>query len=460
MSNLLIYGSQTGQSKSIAEGIDGLVRESNLKCSLTSFDRMQVNDLETVKNAFLIVATTGDGDMPDSCLKFFRDFRKTDWSSNHLSSMSFGLLALGDTNYSIFCGGGKTVESLLLSKGAKHLFKTICGDDAVGFEDQVEEFTNKVLNILKAAPLDSEPEESSVNGVVEKQQEQFYMLDRPFLYSCNELRPSEKCDFKNTSTLKLPIMPKPSMLFKFFSLPSQPQGENAYFGMASPLYFYTLKDIKRISGMESKKQTLLVQIQGEIDYQPGDSFSVVLPNDSEIVSELMERLHVSQIADIPMQRTCMVNSSKSSSSFNHIPEITTLRYIFLYCVDFASTPFKKAFFLLLSQYTHDETEFNDLLLLSSRQGTEKYNKLREEMLTLLDILNMFKNCHPPVERIIEHLPVLLPRPYSFASSPLENNNCFSFVFNVVEIGRTETRRDRKGWLLDGWNTTWGNFMIS
>ena len=450
MRNILIFGSQTGQSKSIAEGIHAVCIEANLKCSLTSFDRMQVKDLEAIKNAFLIVATTGDGDMPDSCLKFFRDFRKMDWSGNHLASLSFGLLALGDTNYSNFCGGGKAVESLLLAKGARYLFKTIYGDDAVGFEDQVDEFTTNVLNILKAAPLmkDNEVFSSHEEDKV-SQDDRFHLLDHPFLYGCNEFRPSEKSIVKNTGNLKLPIMPKSSMLIKFFSLPSQPQGDNAYFGMASPLYFYPLKEINRISGQESKKCTLLVQIEGEIDYQPGDSFSVVLPNNAEMVGRLLERLQVAHIADIPMQRSCLVNSSKSGSSFNHIPEITTLRYIFLYCVDFASMPFKKAFFLLLSQYAHDEADFNELLLLSSRQGAEKYNKLREEMLTLEDILNLFKSCHPPVERIIENLPILLPRPYSFASSPLESNKCFSFVYNVVNIDQTERRRIRKG-VATGW----------
>jgi sulfite reductase alpha subunit-like flavoprotein len=38
----------------------------------------------------------------------------------------------------------------------------------------------------------------------------------------------------------------------------------------------------------------------------------------------------------------------------------------------------------------------------------------------LELLETFPSCHPPVEAIIEHLPPLLPRPYSISSSPLSD----------------------------------------
>ena len=341
--------------------------------------------------------------------------------------------------------------------GASHIYDTIYADDVTGQEEQVELFSSRIWCYIENLKEGKNLPDQITNGVgklsVEPsgdQSNRLAVFDKPFAFIGADYRPiNNENSFVQPADLKVPAKPKTFLSLNFCHLPNQPQGDNVYFGMASEMKYLKVLSIEKLSGPGSTKTSLLVTIEGEFDYQPGDSFSTVLPNDPDIVDRLLKRLKVGHLANVPVERSTIAGSSKSESAFSYIPKISTLRYIFAYCLDIASMPFKKAFFRMLADYASEESEYEQLLKLSSRQGAEEYNKLRERMLTLLDILNMFKSCNPPVERLVENLQLLLPRPYSFASSPLCDKNTFSFVFNVVNIPEGDNRKGRQG-VATGW----------
>jgi len=71
---------------------------------------------------------------------------------------------------------------------------------------------------------------------------------------------------------------------------------------------------------------------------------------------------------------------------------------------------------VLCEHTSNDVEKRYLDFLVSRQGSEVYiERGRGSNLCLLDILMTFPSCNPPIERVIEQLPRLQPRPYSVAS---------------------------------------------
>jgi methionine synthase reductase len=114
----------------------------------------------------------------------------------------------------------------------------------------------------------------------------------------------------------------------------------------------------------------------------------------------------------------------------------------------------QAFLRLLAEYTADDSEKQKLLQLSSRQGSSDFeNSVRLPGLSLLDILLTYPSCLPPVEVMIEHLPRLIPRAYSIASSPLESKESFTIAFNVISFSKEEGRKYSRlgvctGWLLN------------
>ncbi len=71
---------------------------------------------------------------------------------------------------------------------------------------------------------------------------------------------------------------------------------------------------------------------------------------------------------------------------------------------------------MLSEHTSNAGERRYLDFLVSRQGSDVYlDRVRGSNLSLLDILMTFPSCNPPIEKLIEQLPRLQPRPYSVSS---------------------------------------------
>ncbi|XP_023717466.1 methionine synthase reductase isoform X3 [Cryptotermes secundus] len=95
------------------------------------------------------------------------------------------------------------------------------------------------------------------------------------------------------------------------------------------------------------------------------------------------------------------------------------------------------FLRILASHTEDPTERHRLEELCSKEGSAHYSKfIVEARTTLLDLLETFPTCCPPVEMLVEHLPRLQARPYSVASSPLQKSRGCSelhFVYTLVKF---------------------------
>lgn len=146
----ILYGSQTGQAKAIAEEIHEFSEQhgldSNLFC-LSLTEKKFTLEKETL--VVFVVSTTGEGDPPDTMCKFFRRLKKKTLPSNHLENCRYALLALGDTNYTNFCNNGKNLDKRLLELGAQHFYDTGYADDAVGLELVVEPWMEGLWSALR-----------------------------------------------------------------------------------------------------------------------------------------------------------------------------------------------------------------------------------------------------------------------------------------------------------------------
>jgi len=88
------------------------------------------------------------------------------------------------------------------------------------------------------------------------------------------------------------------------------------------------------------------------------------------------------------------------------------------------------------EFTTDPGERRRLEELCSKQGSEEYMSLvRDHQVSFIDFITSFPSCVPSLSLLIENLPRLLPRPYSFSSSCLANPTDFSFVYTVVDSPR-------------------------
>ena len=70
---IILYGSQSGNSQDLAERLWKKTKSRNIVSTLSSFDNFNMDLLTSPGSLLLAVcSTTGQGDVPDNMLKFWK----------------------------------------------------------------------------------------------------------------------------------------------------------------------------------------------------------------------------------------------------------------------------------------------------------------------------------------------------------------------------------------------------
>lgn len=118
---VIVYGSQTGNAQDLAERIWRQAKHFNLQgVTLSSANNVDLNRLLDEKTLLVCVcSTTGQGDVPDNMMTFWRALmRKQLNSPTFLSSLLFSVIGLGDSSYDKYNFVAKKIYRRLLQLGA------------------------------------------------------------------------------------------------------------------------------------------------------------------------------------------------------------------------------------------------------------------------------------------------------------------------------------------------------
>lgn len=206
-----------------------------------------------------------------------------------------------------------------------------------------------------------------------------------------------------------------------------------------PIYYYDFRVQKSFGSGESLDA---------FDYEPGDSFGFYPKSSQDQVDHLSRRLSLDPSAFVKLSST--TTSPQIKAFFPQLfvvgeSIVVTVAEV-LERLDVHGLP-KKAVLRTLAEYCQDPLESAQLLFLSSRAGSDAYNRLRcEEKLSALLLLAAFDSLRPPLNVLVGILGPLQPRYYSccrkrekqkeigseFGS---DNSQFFNFqiVFNVVGV---------------------------
>jgi sulfite reductase (NADPH) flavoprotein alpha-component len=141
---LILYGSQTGSAEGLAKKVSKESVPQGFEPKLMEANACTLEQLAGAERLLLVTSTWGDGDAPDNAAGLLKVLSAPD--APKLEKLSFSVLALGDKNYSDFCGAGKKFDTALERLGAKRIHPRI--DCDLDFESAAKEWMAAVLPVL------------------------------------------------------------------------------------------------------------------------------------------------------------------------------------------------------------------------------------------------------------------------------------------------------------------------
>src|SRR5215207_6746993 len=114
----IAYGTETGNSKKLASEFAAQAKKQGIVPKLVGLDQYRLNDLPKEEFFLTIVSTQGEGEPPQAARKFYDHIHKNGF---RLEGVKYGVLALGDTAYPLFCKAGEDVDIQLGKLGGHRI---------------------------------------------------------------------------------------------------------------------------------------------------------------------------------------------------------------------------------------------------------------------------------------------------------------------------------------------------
>jgi len=170
----IVYGSQTGNGKRIAERLGRAAEAAGLATRVYASGNYPIKDLARERLLVVVVSTQGDGDPPDDARGFIEFLASR--RASKLEHLTYSVLALGDSSYPKFCETGRQVDERLAELGAKRLLDRV--DCDVDYETLATPWLDRVLS--GARETLGGPQVATVTRLRSAPAEPQYSREQPF----------------------------------------------------------------------------------------------------------------------------------------------------------------------------------------------------------------------------------------------------------------------------------------
>ena len=143
----IAYGSQTGNSESLSKKLAKTLTAKGHVPTVKDMAELTPGDLTSVGHLLIITSTYGDGEPPDNASGLHGALASPDGPA--LASLSYSVLALGDSNYPDFCKCGHDFDQRLASRGAQRIAPIVECD--VEYDEPFAAWMSQVEKALTAA---------------------------------------------------------------------------------------------------------------------------------------------------------------------------------------------------------------------------------------------------------------------------------------------------------------------
>lgn len=123
----IFVGTVYGNSLLVAEEAQNILSEQGHEVKLFEEGTLEAWQYYRQHYALVITSTTGQGDLPDNIRELFTGLRD---DIGYQPSLRYGIIALGDSSYDNFAGGGRQFNELLQEQHAQRIGEMLVIDGA------------------------------------------------------------------------------------------------------------------------------------------------------------------------------------------------------------------------------------------------------------------------------------------------------------------------------------------
>jgi sulfite reductase (NADPH) flavoprotein alpha-component len=145
----IAYGTESGNSKKIANLFASRAKQEGIHAKIVSLDQYRLTDLPKEEYFLTVISTQGEGEPPASAKKFYDHIHQNGFN---LPKLKYGVLALGDTSYPMFCKAGEDVDLQLGHLGGERILDIQRCD--VDFETDAHNWMNVAIQKISGNQSD------------------------------------------------------------------------------------------------------------------------------------------------------------------------------------------------------------------------------------------------------------------------------------------------------------------
>ncbi|GAA0402401.1 assimilatory sulfite reductase (NADPH) flavoprotein subunit [Cocleimonas flava] len=267
----VLYGSQTGNSKKIAESVSAELKTKGADVTLKNLLDYRPQQLKKEQKVVLVISTHGNGEAPDEALAFY-NFIYSDRAPK-LDNLEFAVLGLGDSSYDDFCQTGVDVDAKFEELGAKRFHDRV--DLDLDFEVGAKSWQQEIVSKLDALN-DQKTESNDAQHVV--------------------------IDINSKQAINT--------------------AETQSWSEANP-YHAEILAITNLTTDDSEQDAYHIEISTEAEglrYEPGDIIAILPENNTELVDAIIKQLDASETELV----TVSGDTSSLRNALTHKLEIANL----------------------------------------------------------------------------------------------------------------------------------------
>eukprot|EP00928_Gymnodinium_smaydae_P059378 TRINITY_DN4268_c0_g1_i1.p1 TRINITY_DN4268_c0_g1~~TRINITY_DN4268_c0_g1_i1.p1 ORF type:complete len:1254 (-),score=128.99 TRINITY_DN4268_c0_g1_i1:58-3819(-) len=420
---MILWGGEFGTTKKIALGLWEACNRANFKATLKACGEVSLDELSR-QGLVVVCCATYNSHPPPNAAPLLEALQQQASSKNpafDFSRLEYAVLATGNSNWvSSFAKIGKEFDKALDQCGAQRLFPVEIADKNDEFERQAVAWRSHLFDKL------------GVSALLSTQEDDLVTVPPSYL--------SLEGDTSAEASQELWSASEENRLAWIQQL-------GYHIGLIEAKVELCSTPVPASDKYRSVK-LLRISLPDGATYKAGDHLEVVPFNPMELIERLCKRLGVSHAAVLQPTSSRDTGDADPREMLAQGKHVSVLTLLGAY-VDLQAVPSQEAL-AAFAEVAEDPEEKKSILALASASEQDSYKEWAKDLRSFVAALEQWPSVRMTLTRLVEIAPVMQPRLYSIASSPMVSDRSVELCCGIVkyDVGSSTRHGLCSNWLVE------------